>query len=75
MGIFDIFVRKDKKSKKHFSQNGKNTEEAMLKKTAKSAPNPQERMQAVSEITDQDFLYEIAVSDNDFGVGKRLLSA
>ena len=70
MGLFDIFGKKDKKRNGITSQNENNTKEIALKKTAKSAPNPQERMQAVAGITDQEFLYEIAVNDNDFGVGK-----
>lgn len=48
----------------------KKSDEAEQKKIAKSAPSPQERMRAVAGITDQKFLFEVAVNDNDFGVSK-----
>lgn len=70
MKLLDIFGKKHKKANNIVSQKGESSEEAILKKTAKSALNPQERMQAVAGITDQEFLYDIAVNDNDFGVSK-----
>ena len=74
MSIFSIFKRKSSSSvegkpiESEITQ--KQTSHIALKKTAKTASDPKERMQAVSGITDQDFLYEIAINDNDFGVGK-----
>lgn len=47
-----------------------NSKEDAFKKIAKNSTDPKERMQAVAGISDQNFLYEIATQDNDFGVGK-----
>ena len=49
---------------------GKKSGEIELKKIAKSATDPKERMQAIEGISDQKFLFEIATQDNDFGVSK-----
>ena len=44
--------------------------EANFKKIAKTSSDPKERMQAVEQISDHDFLFDIATHDNDFGVSK-----
>ncbi|MDL2215748.1 hypothetical protein LJB77_01610 [Ruminococcaceae bacterium OttesenSCG-928-N02] len=48
----------------------KNSPEESQKRIAKTSQSPSERMEAIRGITDQQFLFDIAKNDNDFGVCK-----